>query len=91
MPTTNAERQEQHAKEQGEYIKDMQHAQELCEGELRSGQALLHLTNKKLQIFLVPLQVTQGVKILDFFIHRTFYRTGMPFLVLVQDFLGPKM
>jgi hypothetical protein len=39
MPTTSAERQEQHAKEQGEYIKDMQHAQELCEGELRSGQA----------------------------------------------------
>jgi hypothetical protein len=47
MPTTNAERQEQHAKEQGEYIKDMQHAQELCEGELRSGQALLHINNKK--------------------------------------------
>jgi hypothetical protein len=44
MPTTNAERQEQHAKEQGE---DMQHAQELCEGELRSGQALLHINNKK--------------------------------------------
>ncbi len=90
MPTTNAERQGQHAKEQGEYIKDMQHAQELCEGELRSGQALLHLNNKKLQISLVPLQVTQGVKIQDFFIHRTFYRTGVLFLVLCSRLLRTK-
>jgi hypothetical protein len=34
MPITNAERQEQHAKEHGEYIKDMQLKNYIYEGDL---------------------------------------------------------
>jgi hypothetical protein len=91
MPTTSAERQEQHAKEQGEYIKDMQHAQELYEGDLRSGQALLHINNKSNKSFWSLCKLHKELKFRIFsFIEHSIELVCL-FSSFVQDFLGPKM